>query len=364
LEQAKPGIARFLPPLWVITIIVVVLGLWLLFALKEIFVLLVVGYALAYIIEPLLSYLERNQIRRSLGVIVIVVLGILIISLLAVTAIPTLVREFGELGRLLPHYLQTAQLELMPYLEQFKKYLPEKLSGLSSLESPMETITAISQKVLEPIFSSLGKVLLQGYSVTLFVANIALLPFIVFYIAVDFPELHQKALHLFPVSRRNLIKTIFGEIDQYVSAFVRGQLTVGAILACLYTVGLASIGVELWLILGLLSGFGNLIPYLGFLVGIILSSVMALVTFGDLTHLLYVWGLYAVVQFLESTFITPRIVGKEVGLSPLVVILSIFAAGKLLGILGIFLAIPLAAIIRVLGRYFYRWMLSQPLVEA
>jgi predicted PurR-regulated permease PerM len=85
---------------------------------------------------------------------------------------------------------------------------------------------------------------------------------------------------------------------------------------------------------------------------------MAVVTFGVFTHVLMVWGLFAVVQFMEGTFITPKIMGESVGLSPLAVILAIVAGGSLFGLLGIFLAVPGAAVCKVLAKHTYRWVLS------
>jgi predicted PurR-regulated permease PerM len=86
---------------------------------------------------------------------------------------------------------------------------------------------------------------------------------------------------------------------------------------------------------------------------------MALVTFGDLSHLLWVWGVYAVVQALEGTLITPKILGDSVGLSPLVIILALFVGGQLFGLLGIFLAVPTAAALRVLARSSYEWVMAR-----
>jgi predicted PurR-regulated permease PerM len=131
------------------------------------------------------------------------------------------------------------------------------------------------------------------------------------------------------------------------------------VLFVLYAIGLWLVGVDLWLLLAAISGFGNIIPYVGFISGILLSSLMALVTFGDVSHLLWVWGVYAAVQALEGTFITPKILGESVGLSPLVIILALFVGGQLFGLLGIFLAVPAAAALRVLVRSSYQWVMSR-----
>jgi predicted PurR-regulated permease PerM len=149
------------------------------------------------------------------------------------------------------------------------------------------------------------------------------------------------------------VRDIALEIDSYVSAFVRGQFMIGTILFLLYGAGLWFVGVELWLLLALIAGFGNIVPYLGFLAGIVLSTLMALVTFGDFAHVVQVWVVFAIVQGLEGTVITPRILGEKVGLSPLAVILALVVGGQLFGLLGVFLAVPAAAALRVLGGYLH-----------
>ncbi len=353
----------FLPPLWVLTIAALLALGWVVFQLKELVVLLVLGYFLAYAIDPILSFLERRGLQRMLGVFLVftVVLGGLV--LLGVTAVPTVVDESKRLSENLNHYIEVGKQRLGPLLESFRDYLPEAardshdvnevISSLPSLLSNVsgETIKEIGRAVLRTV--------LQGYSITLTLVNIALLPFIVYYLAIDLPRIHRFFLGIFPITRRNKVAHIFGEIDIYVSSFVRGQFIVCSILFVLYAIGLGIVGVDLWLLLAFVSGFGNLIPYVGFLSGICLASLMALVTFGDFTHVLYVWGVFAVVQALEGTVITPRVLGESVGLSPLVIILALFAGGQLFGLLGIFLAVPTAAALRVLMRHSYEWVLDR-----
>jgi predicted PurR-regulated permease PerM len=148
------------------------------------------------------------------------------------------------------------------------------------------------------------------------------------------------------------------QIDQQISNFVRGQLFIGSILTLLYAVGLGGRGIELWFIIAILSGFGNLVPYLGFCVGIVLASIMSLFTYGTLSSLYWVWGIFLFVQFVNDWVLTPKVLGERVGLSPLVVLLAIFASGKLLGFLGVVLAIPICAVIRVLGNFLFDWVVA------
>ncbi len=353
-----------LPPLWVLSLLFVASVLWLAVQLKELVVLLVLGYFLAYAIDPLLSRLEKRGVSRGLGFGVVCALFALVVALLLVTAVPTIVREFQKLSENLSHYVAVGQERLGPYLERARDYLPESISQSSSIDEVISgglpaLLSTVTGDTVKRVFQGVSATLLHGYSQILTLINVALLPFIVYYLAVDLPRLHGCILSLVPIMRRERVATVFREIDGYVSSFVRGQFLVCTVLFVLYAIGLWLVGVDLWLLLAAITGFGNLIPYVGFIMGIVLSSLMALVTFGDLWHVLYVWLVFIVVQGIEGTLVTPRILGDSVGLSPLVIILALFAGGQLFGLLGVFLAVPAAATVRVLARHGYHLLMER-----
>jgi predicted PurR-regulated permease PerM len=349
----------FLPPLWVITVVALGAAVWLVLALREIVTLLIVGYSVAYLIEPILKFLEKREIGRPVGVFVILAVGVLLIVLMILTALPTLVGEYSQLAENLPDYLKVARERLEPIVGSALALLPPGMTPDELLDRATEMLPSIGKETLHQVVQGVTGTLMKGYSVTLSILNLALLPFIVFYLAVDFPRLHTAVLSLFPVLRRERVKRIAAEVDLYVSAFVRGQMTIGAVLFLLYAIGLWGVGVKLWVLIAVISGFGNMVPYVGTCLGILFGSLMALVTFGDLTHLLIVWAVFGVVQFLEGTVITPRILGDKVGLSPLAVILAIVAGGTLFGLMGIFLAVPGAAALRVVLSNFHGWYIEQ-----
>lgn len=353
----------FLPPLWILSLVAITLFLWVAYQVKELVVLLVLGYFIAYAIDPLLCYLEKKKVSRTVGVFLVFGALFGLIAVLAITAIPTVVAEFHKLSGNLNQYIQIGKERLGPLLKEVEAYIPESLREGRDLNSIISSIPELSNYVSGDTVKGIGgailSTLLRGYSLTLTLVNAALLPFIVFYLAVDLPQIHSFIGALFPVTKRRKVSEVFKEIDGYVSSFVRGQIIVCTVLFVLYTIGLGILGVDLWLLLAAISGFGNIIPYAGFLVGIVLSSLLTLVTFGDFVHLLWLWAIFAVVQFLEGTFITPRILGESVGLSPLMVILALFAGGQLFGLLGIFLAVPAAAVLKVLGKHSYGWVMHR-----
>lgn len=353
---------NFLPPLWVLTLLVVVMVVWIAVQLKELVVLLVLGYFVAYAIDPILAALQKRGLSRVVAVFTVFAGFCGAAALLAFTTIPTVLDEFKRLSENLNHYIEVGKGRVGPVLEGLREYLPQSLRDSHDVREVIAALPGMFSNVSGDTLKGIGRAvlgtILQGYSITLTVVNIALLPFIVYYLAVDMPQIQRFFLDVFPITKRRKVAEICGELDRYVSAFVRGQVLVCTVLFVLYAIGLGFLGVDLWLLLAAISGFGNIVPYVGFLSGICLSSLMALVTFQDFIHVVYVWIVFAVVQALEGTVVTPRILGDSVGLSPLVIILALFAGGQLGGLLGLFLAVPAAAALRVLVRHSYQWVLN------
>lgn len=344
---------RLLPPAWIMVLIGACGFIWLLSELREMLILLIISYALAYIIDPVVTALEKRGLSRGLGVIAIVTTVILFVVLLFFTAVPTIVEEFRYLSANMPSYLETLRIKMEPELKMIAEYLPEDLRPVLNGESIEPALSYLSGGMVQKVASAVGAALLQGYSLTLTVLNLILLPFLLYYLATDFRRIHRAGLELFPILQRRTIVAIAEEMDRYVSAFVRGQIIVCSILFILYAIGLKLIGVQLWFLLSVIAGFGNMIPYVGTLMGIVLASLMAVITFGEFSAMVKVWIVFGVVQFLEGMLITPRVMGKNVGMSPLTIILAIFVGGKLFGLLGVFLAIPGAAVLKVLARHLH-----------
>jgi len=348
----------FVPPAWILSLLGAGLFFWLIFKLKELVMLLVVGYALAYVIDPVLCALQKRRVPRSVGVILIFAFLLVLIFVLGLTAFPVISKEYDRLSEEFPSYLEIAKVKFAPFMSQLEAMIPHRFFSASP-EGPAVELPKVDPDLMRKVASGLGGFLLGGYSLTLTLLNLVLLPIFVFYLATNFHEFHRNALALFPLIKQQKVRAICLEINQYISAFVRGQLLVCCVLFSLYAVGLGFLGVELWFLLAVITGFGNMVPFVGLITGFVLSSLMALVTFGDFSHMFQVWAVYAVVQSLESTVITPRIVGEKVGLSAIVIILSILAFGSLFGLVGVLLAIPSISILKVLLSHFLRWAQNQ-----
>jgi predicted PurR-regulated permease PerM len=186
-------------------------------------------------------------------------------------------------------------------------------------------------------------------------AEMLLVPVFSFYFLSDFPNLLKRIDHVIPPRRRATVRQVAREIDNVVAGWVRGQAIVTTILAILYATGFTLVGMPLSLPIGLLVGILTVIPFVGTFVG---ASIALLVTLADGGSASTMGGVAAVIlclHLLEAAVLTPKITGHRVGLSESGALFAVVAGGKLLGFVGIVLAVPIAATVAVLVRYAIRY---------
>lgn len=323
------------------------LGGWLLNALSPILMPFAIASVLAYMGDPLADRLEARGVGRTASV-VMVFSGLTLFALLMfLVTLPLLIDQLqlliARFYALLNWLQQTALPTLRGYLD-----LPEQ-------GQPMDTAKqALSQhwNAAGGLFVYLWeKISGSGVALMTWVANITLIPVVTFYLLRDWDVMMAAIRKLLPRSHENLYVEIARQCDEILGAFARGQLLVMLSLGVIYTVGLFVIGLDLALVLGLAAGLASIVPYLGFVVGIVASGLAAYFQF-DLSWQLVAVGLvFGVGQLVESLYLTPTLVGDKIGLHPVMVIFAILAGGQLFGFLGVLLALPVASVAKVMVGY-------------
>ncbi len=332
---------------WGATFLVV--GVALVWVLRPVFAVLAASAGLAYLLDPFADWLERRGFSRESGIgiiFLVMALGVVIFLLLMV---PGFVREADEIRTQLVPAIQGLDTQLAPLLSRLSETTGRELTlDLEDLQQQAPgwiadewpSVQARASEVLQGLLT-------QGLGLLNAVLNITLMPIFVFYLLRDWDRMMAGIHDLVPVAMRPRVTRVATEVDQRLSAFVRGQITVSAIMAVLYSLGLLLVGIDLAVPVGVLSGLLFVVPYLGTAVGIVLGVVLALLKFGLGIEILWVLVVFAVVQFIEGYLLTPRIVGESVGLHPLVVMVALIVGGSLMGIWGMLLAIPITAVLSV-----------------
>jgi predicted PurR-regulated permease PerM len=260
--------------------------------------------------------------------------------------VPILSMQAESLAKSIPTYVGTFQEWLRPVLDlisgldsaRIEEFLNEGLSRFGEL--PMKALQ-FSGKVIWGSISNL-------FNIILMLANLVIIPVVMFYLLRDFDSINEKLFRLIPPRFQEKTKDIVLEIDQVLSRFVRGQLVVAGLMGVLYSAGLFLCDTPMSLSLGMMAGLVNLVPYLGLILGLVPSAIMTYIHTQEWLPVLGVAGVFAFVQAIEGFVITPRVVGENIGLHPVAVIFAVLLGGELFGITGMILGVPVVAVLNVL----------------
>jgi predicted PurR-regulated permease PerM len=323
---------------------------------SAVFLQLFIAFALAYILNPAVELLERRGVKRLYGILIVFCLATLICCGFTVFLVVSITGEFSNMQLNLPAYVQHLY-EIAP--ASVKEYLQVETTDKLSikLNELLQQARNAAPDLLRPLLAFLQKTLTSTVGVLLDLLGYLIIPVYLFYLLSDLPQLKTFVESYIPARFRSTYSAKLAETDTVLSGFIRGQLSVCALLAILYSAGLYVIGIDLAIAIGTLAGITFIIPYVGTIIGICLSGVMALLKFNDLLHPLLCLGWFGFVQLLEGTIITPKIVGNTVGLHPLVAIVALLIGGQIFGIMGMLLAVPVTAVSQVFLRslaQFYR----------
>ena len=330
---------------WVVGLALLVAVVFLIVQMRDVLSPFVVAAVLAYILNPLVEKLCRHGVRRGAAAMLVMVFTLLLLVLLLLIVVPMLVQQFGSLLGKMPELANFVQNKALP--------LSNRLLGTHWALDEQSLSNWLSNhlgSVKTGLSKALPALLEQGGSLVSSLGNLAVLPFLLYYFLLDWSRWTEGIKTMIPRRYLAAYTRIGGNMDTVLGEFLRGQLTVMLIMGLLYGLGLMLTGLESGFAIGMVAGILVFVPYLGAFTGLLLATMAALLQFGTWQGLITVWAVFAVGQFLESFFITPKIVGDRIGLSPFWVIFALMAFGSLLGFVGMLLALPLAAVTLVLLR--------------
>jgi len=321
--------------------VVAVATIYFFFRVRAVVVPFLVGAALAYVLYPLVCSVQARGISRPWALITFYVMIIAGLGFLGWYTLPRLTLEVAELAALMPHYLEDAQ-QMVAYLDGL-----EVGDGVDHIiRSSLNQAEAKAYSALRTFINDL-----MGMAGSLL--SLVFAPVLAYYFIMDWEKIRDGFLSLFQPQARSRLVSLGMEIDQVLSGFIQGHLTVCLLVGVLTGLAAALLGVKYAIIIGIINGVAELFPYLGPILGAIPSLALAL-TDGT-AKAIYLGLAILVIQQVEANLLSPRIVGVRVGLHPLLVIFALLSGGELFGLWGILLAVPTAAVLKVLVKFaFYR----------
>lgn len=333
--------------------------LWFTVEISGILLPFILAFVLAYFLHPAVQALEHKKMPRGLATSLITGLFCFFVVAIFLILVPILQTQVVALMVKIPAVAEV----IWHHIQQLMLYTKENIS--------QDQLTQISDAVSQTVFSvfntlgnNLLKMLTGGIVFFNVVSLILITPVVLFYVLRDWQGVEEKMAGLVPEKNKKQISGIFGEINQILSGFIRGQASVCLLLGLFYGVGLSFIGLDFGLLVGLLAGILSFIPYFGFLTGIVLSVLLAVVQQGSIELWIGLIVVFLIGQILEGYVLTPKLVGDKVGLHPVWVIFALLAGGALFGFLGVLVAVPVAAVIGVLVRHIVKWYKLTPIYKS
>ncbi len=325
--------------IWGIATAVFFLLMWF---LGQVLLPFVVGGAIAYCLDPLADRLENRGLSRIAATVVIFAIAVFLGILTLVLVLPLLISQIISLVQTAPDLYETVRsfaADQFPALFNEQSVVRQAVADI--LASARSQIGSVMSSVLSSATSALNSLVVLVVS-----------PVVAFYLLLDWDRMIAAIDELLPRDHAPVIRRLAGDIDRTLASFVRGQGTVCLILGTFYAIALMVVGLQFGLVVGLTAGLLTFIPYVGAMVGGILSVGLALFQFwGQWGWIIAVAAIFVIGQAVEGNILTPNLVGGSVGLHPVWLLFALAAFGSLFGFVGMLVAVPMAAMIGVLVRY-------------
>lgn len=314
----------------------------ILWVLGDILLPFVTGAAIAYFLNPLATRLTDRGLPRALAVSLLMFGMVGAVIFAALLVIPTVINQIVGLTQAAPDLLR-----------QLQSFATDYLPALSGFEETIRNSFATMGDTIRDKGAILAQGLLRSLSSVLSaILFLVVAPVVAFYLLLDWPRLMESVDDLLPRQHAPTLRLLGRDVDAAIAGFVRGQITVCLILATYYATALGLAGLQFGIAIGVLAGLVSFIPYIGALLGGVLSIGLALWQFwGDWGSIGLVLGIFVVGQVLEGNVLVPRIVGNSVRLHPVWLLFAVSAFGTLFGFTGMLIAVPVAAAIGVLVRF-------------
>ena len=306
--------------------------------------ILLTALFVAYAIDPMVTFLSKKiKLGRSFSSGLVIFLIVVLILLLLLIVLPGIFRQlysaFGNFDSMVASIWEWMENTAREFNIDLSRYL-SKDELVGRLESVAGPVAHSASYLVKLVFE-------QGFGLLSFIFNFAIFIIMTFFMSSRYPHIKVSIFELIPLNKQELAKTWLSKFDFILSGFIRGQITVCFILGCIYAGSFAVAGISNAGSLGAMIGMLCIVPYVGLFTGIIISLLLALLT-GGVSAMIKVILIFVIVQSFDTVMITPNIMGKKVGINPVFVIIAIFAGAEIGGFLGVLIAVPTFAILKLL----------------
>jgi len=292
-------------------------------------------------LDPIASTLETKGLGRTVATIIIFVLFFTIIFVLGWKVFPTIFNDLLSIqNNLNPNTTEN-------FLVQIENFLQQHLSFINIKELNL-------QNEINDFFSTLSKQLIAfAADLVSVISTVIIIPFVTFFLLKDGRYMKKLLISYIPNRYFEMSLNVLHKVDQQLGGYLRGQFIEAFVVGTLSIFALWILGIKYFILIGVFAGLANLIPYVGPVAGAIPAILVAVANGADSSLIIYIVLVFTIIQLVDNTIVQPLVLSKSVNLHPLIIVLAVLIGGKFFGVLGMFLAVPIAGILKVTSSEFY-----------
>ncbi len=331
---------------WPFWVLLGLFALLFLFLVRQVALPFIAGLALAYFLDPPVDRLQERGLSRTLSALIVAFIFLLFVLAVVALVGPVMVNQAIDLLNNLPNLLAAGRDQLLNYLEDISASL--QIDAKAKIK---ENLGAFSQQALDTLISLVLNLIQSGVALVNIISLFLITPLVAFFCLIRWDQIVASVDALLPLPERPAIRAVAKDMDRALAGFVRGQALVCVIMAAYYAAALSLTGLQYGAAVGLFAGLLTFIPYIGAFTGFVLTITLSFIQFPDFWSAMLPIILFLLGQSFEGNFLTPRLVGRGIGLHDVWVLFAVLAGGAIAGFLGVLVAVPVAAVIGVAVRY-------------
>ena len=307
------------------------------------------GAVIYYLVKPIYDYLLNKKVPKGIAILLVMV-GVIVIFIMIITSlVPIIPKQLLDLVSQLPYYYQIISEQVEKFMQTgFFETIQEQFNKINT--DFIQSITERLNGILNFTFSGIGSVV--GIIGDI-VITIMTMPVILYYLLKDGNKVIPFVTRMFPTRSQHKISVMLNEMNQQVSSYIRGQITVAICVGFTYIIGYTLIGLPYGVTIGMIAGLLTIIPYLGSIIGLTPALIIGFVT--NPTLALHVFLVFVIEQLIESRVLQPLILGSSLKMHPVTILIILLAAGKMFGLVGLLIAVPVYAVVKVFITHFFAW---------
>lgn len=307
------------------------------------------GAVIYYLVKPIYDYLLNKKVPKGIAILLVMV-GVIVIFIMIITSlVPIIQKQLLDLVAQLPYYYQIISEQVENFMQTgFFETIQEQFNKINT--DFIQSITERLNGILNFTFSGIGSVV--GIIGDI-VITVMTMPVILYYLLKDGNKVIPFVTKMFPTRSQHKISVMLNEMNQQVSSYIRGQITVAICVGFTYIIGYTLIGLPYGVTIGMIAGLLTIIPYIGSIIGLTPALIIGFVT--NPTLALHVFLVFVIEQLIESRVLQPLILGSSLKMHPVTILIILLAAGKMFGLVGLLIAVPVYAVVKVFITHFFAW---------